>query len=102
MNINFTMTVHSFEAAAVLEKALNSNEIRFKVNVEDKPSLGAGKKSLRRTRVTKSEVLAVVVYRSDNPDSSDSAVAKKCGVSPATVGRIRAGTHTLQRSNGAI
>ena len=100
MNITFTLKVHSFTKAAEVEKSLKSLHLNYESKVDDKPSLGAGR--LRRVRVTKAEVLAVVACRDINPKWNDTEVAKSCNVSAATVGRIRMGTHTLQQNNGVL
>ena len=51
----------------------------------------------RRKRITKIELAAIVLSIKQNPDWNDPTIAKSTGVSAATVGRIRDGSHTLQR-----
>jgi len=89
------MIVHSFEEAAVLEKALKSNNLRYQTKVDDKPSLGAGKKHIR-SRIGKDELAAVVLCVDSHPKWTWREVSQATGVGTSTVGRIKTGTHPLQ------
>lgn len=99
MNIQFTINVHSFEKAAAVEKALKGLDFNYSTRVDDKPSLGAGKRSTRVV-IGKDELAAVLQCIASHPGWTHNAISKSTGVSRATVGRISTGKHVLQ-SNGA-
>jgi len=99
MKIEFALFVHSFKKAAEVEEAIkklgithtmrivNSHNKRTQSNVESKT----------RQTITKVDVLAVTQCYASHKDWTIAQVAKATGVSTATVGRIKLGTHVLQR-----
>ncbi len=99
MNINFTISVTTFEKAAEIEKALKGLGLDYQTNVVDKPSLGAGRKPIR-ARIGKVELLAVMSCIDAHPKWTWKEVSRATGVGSSTVGRIKSGTHPLQLNSG--
>lgn len=100
MKIKFEFEVNSFIDAAELEELFNKNEIKYKVSVEGNKTTTKRKRpsgTLRRKRISKEELAAVVLCIKQNPTWNDVKVAKRTNVSRATVGRIREGSHALQQ-----
>ncbi len=99
MNIQFTINVGTFKKAAGIEESLNAQGIKYTTRVDDKPSLGAGKRAARVV-IGKSELAAVLQCIASHVKWTHKEISKSTGVSRATVGRIANGSHVLQ-SNGA-
>lgn len=97
MNIEFTIKANTFRKAADIEDFLKTNSINYTSNVDDKPSLGAGKRGGRRHHTTRAELAAVTNELNRNPDRSWVEIAKACGVHDQTVSKIARKVHPLQR-----
>jgi len=98
MNIQFMIKVNNFEKAAGVEKALRSLGLNYQTRVDDKPSLGVGKRT--RQVIGKAEVAAVAQCFANHPKWTVDEVARSTGIGKSTVGRVRLGTHALQRNDG--
>ena len=98
MNILFTIKANTFKKAADIEDFLKNNAISYTTRVEDKPSLGSGKR--RRQAVGKDELAAVLQCIAVNPKWTQGEVARSTGVGISSVGRIALGTHALQKNSG--
>jgi len=100
MNINFTIQVPSFKKAASVEEMLKAQGITYAVRVDDKPSLGSGRRTVKR--IGKDELAAVLLAIDNHPKWSLEDIAKSTGVHPQAVGKINRGIHPLQKANGAV
>lgn len=98
MNIQFLIMAHGFEKAAAIEKALKEIGVPYESSVAKSV---ANKTPRTRVIVTKEMLMVVEQNLSRHEDWSDLAIAKESGVSSATVGRIRKGTHALQQNGAA-
>ena len=96
MKIKFIFEVSSFIDAAEVEELLNTAKVKYKVDIEGKTAKKINNVG-RRKPIDKIEFAAVVLSIKQNPDWSDNTVGKSCGVSGATVSRIRSGSHALQQ-----
>lgn len=99
MNIIFTIKTNTFSAAAAIEKVLTTEGLKYTARVDDKPSLGSGRRGHKRVVIGKAELAAVLQCIASHHSWTQREIAKSTGVSLATVGRIANGTHVLQ-SNG--
>lgn len=96
MKIKFEFEVGSFLKAAEVEEVLKKHNIKYSATI-DTNGKSSSSTGIRRKRITKIELAAVVQCIQKNRDWDDKTVAKSAGVSQSTVSRIRAGTHSLQQ-----
>lgn len=99
--IKFIIECSNFQDAAQMEKILGQKDIRYKLEMDGRhgtsvqptvrSKIGNGK-TRRRSTITPPIVKAVLKY---GDAYSNVVVAKAVGISPASVGRIRAGQHKL-------
>lgn len=95
--IEVTITTSSFLTLEELKEFCeNRDDCKFDWRKSEKKAKTI-KNVGRRKRINKIELAAVVLSIKQNPDWGNSDIAKSTGVSTATVGRIRDGSHTLQR-----
>ena len=96
MNFDFTIRAHGFEKAAALEAALKKLGIPYEVT---QSKAASERKKVRRPKVDKIKVAAVVTCISKHPDWNDEMVGRETGISRNTVNRIRRGLHPLQKKD---
>lgn len=97
MNFDFTIRAHGFEKAAALEAALKKLGIPYEVT--QSKSAVERKTKVRRPKMDKIKVAAVVTSISKHPDWTDEMIGRETGISRNTVNRIRRGLHPLQKKD---
>lgn len=112
MRLTFTVETNNFLDAAAIEETLKKNELKYTVDVCQEPipedpldAMLAGfdatpepdaKPYIRRARIDQAKVDEVLNDIAENPTYSNRQVADICGISSATVDRIRLGIQALQ------
>lgn len=93
MNFEFHIIAHGFEKAGKLEAELK----RLGIAHEVKQAKSVATPKLKRPRLDKAEVMAVLVTINTHPDWDDLTVGKQAGIGRNTVNRIRRGIHPLSK-----
>ena len=94
MNIEFKIIAHGYEKAGQVVKVLKDLSIPYEERVA--PSTAA-RKSHTKTQVTKVVAATILAAIDKHPGRSDAELSRECGVSAATIGRFRNGTHKLSK-----
>jgi hypothetical protein len=85
--------------AGVIEDIMLSHGIKFTLSeMRSAPRKGNPKKgSGRHANITEDEMNASLICIQDNPAWNNNEIAKSMNLSPASVARIRNGTHSLYK-----
>jgi hypothetical protein len=95
--ITFTIPCSNFASAALVEKLLKANSIRYTTKLSD---LSPKLKRNRASNVTATDVKIIIGYCATHRHSSDKTIGAHFGRSASVISRIRSGTHPLSTKVG--